>query len=151
MSLKNFLRCLTVLICLKLVAMTDVKSWTNFDQSGRLDKILPSEKMSDLQNWQNFERSGNSSSALSRKRRFIFPAVTPWLFDIRVTMDIPLQGLDTALRAYIPFTWNLNTLVWDLMQFLTHVQIKHCKTYEKTRHWKRMWIQDIWNAFAIKH
>jgi hypothetical protein len=55
--------------------------------------------------------SASTSTSLSRKRRFIYPAVTPWLFDVRLTMDIPLQGLDTAMRAYIPFTWNLNTLV----------------------------------------
>jgi hypothetical protein len=70
-------------------------------------------------NWRNLDRQqqqqqrtslSNSTTYLSRKRRFIYPAVAPWLFDFRVTIVIPLQGLDTTLNAYIPFTWNLNTL-----------------------------------------
>jgi hypothetical protein len=108
MNFKSYRLCLFIFSWLKFAAASQPQNWRNFENSGSLDHFLPSREASDLG---NFVASGNSSRTLSRKRRFIYPLVTPWLFDIRVTMDIPLQGLETAMRAYIPFTWNLNTLV----------------------------------------
>jgi hypothetical protein len=108
MNFKSYRLCLFILPWLKFAAASRPQNWRNFENSGSLDNFLPSRAASD---WENFVAPSNSSRSLSRKRRFIYPLVTPWLFDIRVTMDIPLQGLETSLRAYIPFTWNLNTLV----------------------------------------
>jgi hypothetical protein len=64
------------------------------------------------EDWRNLEgpnpKTGNGS--LSRKKRFIFPAVSPWRFDARILLFIPMVGQETQLVAFIPFTWNLNTL-----------------------------------------
>ncbi len=116
MDFKTFFRCFSLCISITCLTLLGVVS-ASHDESAK------------LVDWRNLDRpatttlrnlssaslstsaSSSSSTSLSRKRRFIYPAVTPWLFDIRLTMDIPLQGLDTAMRAYIPFTWNLNTLV----------------------------------------
>ena len=111
MDFKTSVRWLCVLLCSQFVVSTsELRNWRNFDESGSTDKFLTKHEPFKADNWQNFNVSGSFNQTLSRKRRFIYPAVTPWLFDIRVTMDIPLQGLDIPLRAYIPFTWNMNTL-----------------------------------------
>ncbi len=73
----------------------------------------------DINNWRtksnnnNIQRN-NSSEILSRKKRFIFPAVSSWRFDLALTLIGYAEGYPdtTTLVGFIPFTWSLNTLGW---------------------------------------
>ena len=68
--------------------------------------------------WRNLDldggfgvRSGNGS--LSRKKRFVFPAVSSWRLDLAFTLFVPLDGtpiLGNPFIVFIPFTFSLNTL-----------------------------------------
>ena len=62
-------------------------------------------------NWRNGFDKNNSTKILSRKKRFMYPVVnSPWRFDIRLLLGVPVEGQPNQLIAFIPFTWNLNTL-----------------------------------------
>jgi len=60
----------------------------------------------------NIAQKTNSSEILSRKKRFIFPAVSSWRFDLAFTLIGYAEGYPdtTTLVGFIPFTWSLNTL-----------------------------------------
>ena len=68
--------------------------------------------------WRNLDLDGGSgvrfgNGSLSRKKRFIFPAVSAWRFDLSITLFVPLDGtpiLGNPFIVFIPFTFNLNTL-----------------------------------------
>ena len=118
MDFKTFFRCFSLCISVTCLTLLGVVSASHDESAKLVDwRNLDRPSTTTLRNLSSASTSMSSSTSmsmsrsLSRKRRFIYPAVTPWLFDVRLTMDIPLQGLDTAMRAYIPFTWNLNTLV----------------------------------------
>lgn len=51
--------------------------------------------------------------SLARKKRFLFPATSPWTFDIALTLFVPLDGTPiygNPLVAFLPFSFNLNTM-----------------------------------------
>src|SRR6266404_670902 len=73
-----------------------------------------------LADWRNLDRvpesKNNNKKAtggpLSRKKRFIYPTVTPWRFDIRLLLSFPvIPTNENNFIGFIPFTWNLNTLL----------------------------------------
>ena len=73
----------------------------------------------------NIAQRTNSSESLSRKKRFIFPAVATWRFDLALTLIGYAEGYPdtTSLVGFIPFTWNLNTLRWAILYTLDYTLV----------------------------
>ena len=66
--------------------------------------------------WRNEDRLNQNSkpnTTLMRKKRFLFPATSPWRFDAAFTLFVPLDGtpiIGNPVVAFLPFTFNLNTM-----------------------------------------
>ena len=93
MNLKH-IKCFLLLTCLATIVIGNSTETTKFTSS-----------------WRNGFSKNNSINVLSRKKRFMYPVVnSPWRFDARILILVPIEGQPNQLVAFIPFTWNLNTL-----------------------------------------
>jgi len=98
-----------------LTTKDSFKNWRN------LDRQQQQQQQQQQQHQQQTISSSNSTTYLSRKRRFIYPAVTPWLFDLRITIVIPLQGFNFTnfleatffVRMYFAFCNSLSQGNWN--------------------------------------
>lgn len=58
--------------------------------------------------WANLD-SLDKPLLLSRRRRFLLPQQSGWVFNLNFALSIPLQDIGSALSVELPFNYNVDT------------------------------------------